>query len=46
MKTEKPLPQKFYDVLKHDGVVSIVSWGRERTAPGKHLELIPRSYGG
>jgi len=27
MKTEKPLPQKFYDVLKHDGVVSIVSWG-------------------
>lgn len=27
MKTEKPLPQKFYDVLGHDGVVSIVSWG-------------------
>ncbi|MFT3753853.1 MAG: pyridoxamine 5'-phosphate oxidase family protein [Paludibacter sp.] len=26
-KTEKPLPQKFYDVLQHDGVVSIVSWG-------------------
>lgn len=27
MKTEKTLPQKFYDVLQHDGVVSIVSWG-------------------
>jgi len=27
MKTDKPLPQKFYDVLNHEGVVSIVSWG-------------------
>ena len=26
-KTEKLLPQKFYDVLNHEGVVSIVSWG-------------------
>ena len=27
MKTEKKLPQKFYDVLQHEGVVAIVSWG-------------------
>ena len=27
MKTEKKLPQKFYDVLEHEGVVAIVSWG-------------------
>ena len=26
-KTEKLLPQKFYDVLNHEGVVAIVSWG-------------------
>ena len=26
-KTEKLLPQKFYDVLNQEGVVSIVSWG-------------------
>ncbi len=26
-KIEKLLPQKFYDVLNHEGVVSIVSWG-------------------
>jgi len=26
MKTDKLLPQKFYDVLNHEGVVSIVSW--------------------
>jgi len=26
-KTEKLLPPKFYDVLNHEGVVSIVSWG-------------------
>ena len=26
-KIEKLLPQKFYDVLKHEGVVAIVSWG-------------------
>jgi len=26
-KTEKLLPQKFYDVLNYEGVVSIVSWG-------------------
>jgi len=25
--TDKQLPQKFYDVLNHEGVVSIVSWG-------------------
>jgi len=29
MKTEKRLPEKFYDVLKHEGVVAIVSWGNE-----------------
>lgn len=29
MKTEKELPEKFYDVLKHEGVVSIVSWGND-----------------
>jgi len=27
MKTEKKLPEKFYDVLNHEGVVTIVSWG-------------------
>jgi hypothetical protein len=27
MNSEKRLPQKFYDVLKHEGVVAIVSWG-------------------
>lgn len=27
MKTEKKFPEKFYDVLNHEGVVSIVSWG-------------------
>jgi len=27
MKTEIKLPQKFYDVLNHEGVVAIVSWG-------------------
>jgi len=26
MKTEKKLPEKFYDVLLHEGVVAIVSW--------------------
>jgi Pyridoxamine 5''-phosphate oxidase. len=26
-KTERLLPQKFHDVLNHEGVVSIVSWG-------------------
>ena len=26
-KTEKLLPPKFYDVLNHEGVVAIVSWG-------------------
>ena len=29
MKTEKKLPEKLYDVLQHEGVVSIVSWGNE-----------------
>lgn len=27
MKPEIKLPQKFYDVLNHEGVVAIVSWG-------------------
>lgn len=27
MKTEIKLPAKFYDVLNHEGVVAIVSWG-------------------
>ena len=27
MKTEIKLPPKFYDVLNHEGVVAIVSWG-------------------
>jgi len=27
MKIEKKFPEKFYDVLNHEGVVSIVSWG-------------------
>ena len=27
MKTEKRLPEKFYEVLQHEGVVAIVSWG-------------------
>jgi hypothetical protein len=27
MKTEIKLPEKFYDVLNHEGVVAIVSWG-------------------
>jgi len=27
MNTEKKLPEKFYDVLQHEGVVAIVSWG-------------------
>ena len=26
METEKKLPEKFYDVLLHEGVVAIVSW--------------------
>lgn len=26
MKTEQKFPEKFYDVLNHEGVVSIVSW--------------------
>ena len=29
MKTEKKLPEKFYDVLQHEGVVAIVSWGND-----------------
>jgi len=29
MKTEKMLPEKLYEVLQHEGVVSIVSWGVE-----------------
>ena len=27
MNTEKRLPEKFYEVLQHEGVVAIVSWG-------------------
>jgi len=27
METEKRLPEKFYNVLQHEGVVAIVSWG-------------------
>ena len=27
METEKRLPEKFYEVLQHEGVVAIVSWG-------------------
>ena len=27
METIKRLPEKFYEVLKHEGVVAIVSWG-------------------
>ncbi len=27
MKTEKILPEKFIEVLQHEGVVAIVSWG-------------------
>jgi len=27
METEKKLPVKFYEVLQHEGVVAIVSWG-------------------
>ncbi|WP_444183073.1 hypothetical protein [Dialister hominis] len=23
------LPQKFFDVLKHEGVVSLTTWGRD-----------------
>ena len=29
MKNEKKLPEKLYDVLQHEGVVSIVSWGND-----------------
>ena len=29
MKTEKKLPEKLFDVLQHEGVVSIVSWGND-----------------
>ncbi len=29
MNQDKKLSDKFYDVLKHEGVVSIVSWGIE-----------------
>jgi len=29
MKTEKRLPEKFHEVLQHEGVVAIVSWGNE-----------------
>jgi predicted pyridoxine 5'-phosphate oxidase superfamily flavin-nucleotide-binding protein len=29
MKTEKMLPEKFHDVLQHEGVVAIVSWGND-----------------
>jgi len=29
MKTESKLPAKFYDVLNHEGVVAIVSWGND-----------------
>ena len=27
MKIEKKLPEKFFEVLQHEGVVAIVSWG-------------------
>ena len=27
METVKKLPEKFYEVLQHEGVVAIVSWG-------------------
>ena len=29
MNEDKKLPEKFHEVLKHEGVVSIVSWGVE-----------------
>ena len=29
MNQDKKLSEKFYDVLKHEGVVSIMSWGIE-----------------
>jgi predicted pyridoxine 5'-phosphate oxidase superfamily flavin-nucleotide-binding protein len=29
MSENKKLPQKFLDVIQHEGVVSIVSWGEE-----------------
>jgi len=27
METEKKLPENFYEVLQHEGVVAIISWG-------------------
>jgi len=29
METEKRLPEKFYEVLQHEGVVAIISWGKD-----------------
>ena len=29
MKENKTLPEKFFDVLKHEGVVTVMSWGVE-----------------
>jgi len=29
METEKKLPENFYEVLQHEGVVAIISWGKD-----------------
>jgi len=29
METEKKLPENFYEVLQHEGVVAIISWGTD-----------------
>ena len=29
METEKRLPENFYEVLQHEGVVAIISWGKD-----------------
>lgn len=29
MNENKRLPEKFFDVLKHEGVVTVMSWGVE-----------------
>lgn len=38
------LPQKFFDVLKHEGVVSLTTWGRDVPPCHKHMEFLPRYH--
>ena len=43
MSEKKKLSEKFLEVLKHEGVVSITSWGVENSRC-QYLELIFSSY--